>query len=56
MMKLRCLLRLHNWQLLWLYTQDQPMITCQDCDAGKFISRPRTEPTNFKPKILEIEH
>jgi len=47
-----CFIRLHKWQLLWLYAQDQPMITCMYCNAGKFIERPRTEPTNFKPKIL----
>lgn len=52
-MKIRCLLQLHKWQLLWLYARDQPMITCKYCDASKFIERPRTTPTDFKPKILE---
>jgi hypothetical protein len=41
-MKLKCLLQIHKWQLLWLYPQDQPLITCEFCNAGKFIGRPRS--------------
>ncbi len=51
-MKIKCFFRLHKWQLLWLYPQTQPMITCEYCDAGKFIGRPRTKPTQFGPEIF----
>jgi len=40
-MKLRCILRFHVWELLWIFPQDQPMITCTHCNAGKFIGKPR---------------
>lgn len=54
-MKLMCVFRLHDWQLLWIHENHQPMITCKYCNAGKFIGFPRLNTMKYNGLIWEEE-